>query len=99
MTSASLSGGSKKYAILLAFIAAAILTPPDVISQILQAVPVIILYELSIIGARIIEPKEDLDAHKNNQSIARTTTISEESYLSCMILNSSESILIDLIWH
>jgi sec-independent protein translocase protein TatC len=63
MTSASLSGG-RKYAILLAFIAAAILTPPDVISQILLAVPVIILYELSIIGARIIEPKEDPDAHK-----------------------------------
>ena len=63
MTSGSLSGG-RKYAILLAFIAAAILTPPDVISQILLAVPVIILYELSIIGARIIEPKEDPDAHK-----------------------------------
>jgi Sec-independent protein secretion pathway component TatC len=30
----------------------------------LLAVPVIILYELSIIGARIIEPKEDPDAHK-----------------------------------
>jgi len=63
MTSTTLSGG-RKYAILLAFIAAAILTPPDVISQVLLAVPVIILYEISIIGARIIEPKEDPDAHK-----------------------------------
>ena len=44
----------RKYAILLAFVAAAILTPPDVISQVLLAVPVILLYELSIIVARII---------------------------------------------
>ena len=45
---------NRKYAILLAFVAAAILTPPDVISQVLLAVPVIVLYELSIILARII---------------------------------------------
>ena len=45
---------NRKYAILLAFVAAAILTPPDVISQVLLAVPVIVLYELSIIVARII---------------------------------------------
>ena len=48
-----------KYAILLAFIAAAILTPPDVISQVLLAVPVILLYELSILGARLIQKKQD----------------------------------------
>ena len=59
-TSKGLAGG-RKYAILLAFVAAAILTPPDVISQILLAVPVIILYEISIIGARLIEPKEDAE--------------------------------------
>ncbi|MGC6517943.1 MAG: twin-arginine translocase subunit TatC [Candidatus Puniceispirillaceae bacterium] len=49
----------RKYAILLAFIAAAILTPPDVISQVLLAVPVILLYELSIIAARFIS-KDDM---------------------------------------
>jgi len=49
----------RKYAILLAFIAAAILTPPDVISQVLLAVPVILLYELSILGARLIQKKPD----------------------------------------
>ena len=55
--------GKRKYAILLAFIAAAILTPPDVISQVMLAVPVIILYEISIIGARIIgrPPESDDD--------------------------------------
>ena len=49
----------RKYAILFAFIAAAILTPPDVISQVLLAVPVILLYELSILGARLIQKKQD----------------------------------------
>jgi sec-independent protein translocase protein TatC len=49
----------RKYAILLAFIAAAILTPPDVISQVLLAVPVILLYELSILGALLIQKKQD----------------------------------------
>ena len=48
----------RKYAILLAFVAAAILTPPDVISQVLLAVPVILLYELSIIAARLIAKPE-----------------------------------------
>lgn len=44
----------RKFAILFAFIAAAILTPPDVISQVLLALPVILLYEISIIIARMI---------------------------------------------
>ena len=48
----------RKYAILLSFIAAAILTPPDVISQVLLAVPVILLYEISIIAARMISKPE-----------------------------------------
>ena len=38
----------RRYAILLAFIIGAVLTPPDVISQTLMAAPLIILYELSI---------------------------------------------------
>jgi sec-independent protein translocase protein TatC len=45
----------RRYAIVVAFIAAAILTPPDVISQIGLAVPTIILYELSILAVRMIE--------------------------------------------
>ena len=38
----------RKYAILLVFIVAAIITPPDVVSQFMTAVPMILLYELSI---------------------------------------------------
>ena len=46
----------RKIAIVVAFVVAAILTPPDVISQLLLAVPIIMLYELSIFGARMVTP-------------------------------------------
>lgn len=52
---------NRKYAILLSFIAAAILTPPDVISQVMLAIPVILLYEISIIAARIMVKQPDYD--------------------------------------
>ena len=45
----------RKWAIVIAFIAAAILTPPDPVSQIGLAVPTILLYEISIWLARMIE--------------------------------------------
>ncbi len=48
----------RRYAIVLAFVAAAILTPPDVISQVGLAVPIMILYEISIICARMIEKQK-----------------------------------------
>jgi sec-independent protein translocase protein TatC len=44
---------NRKYAILLAFIVGAILTPPDVISQCMMAIPLILLYEVGIIVAMI----------------------------------------------
>lgn len=43
---------ARKYAILLVFLVAAIITPPDVLSQIMTAVPMLGLYELSILVAR-----------------------------------------------
>jgi sec-independent protein translocase protein TatC len=54
---------NRKYALLLFFAGAAILTPPDVITQVLMALPLMVLYEISIIGAKIFgkkktEPKE-----------------------------------------
>jgi len=49
---------NRKYAILLIFIVAAILTPPDVISQIMMAIPLMILYEVSIVGSKIFGKKK-----------------------------------------
>ena len=49
---------NRKYAILVFFIVAAILTPtPDVVSQTLLAVPLMALYEISILGARLFGKK------------------------------------------
>lgn len=50
-------GEKRKYAIVLAFVAAAVLTPPDPLSQISLAVPIILLYEISIFSVRIIEKR------------------------------------------
>ncbi len=45
--------GFRRYAVLLVFIVAAILTPPDVVSQLLMAVPMLLLYEVSILVAAV----------------------------------------------
>ena len=45
----------RKYAIVAAFMAAAVLTPPDVISQLGLAIPTILLYEISIYSAMLVE--------------------------------------------
>jgi sec-independent protein translocase protein TatC len=55
----------RKYAIVLAFVAAAILTPPDVISQIGLAVPTILLYEISILCVRLVEKQRAAEEEKD----------------------------------
>jgi len=49
----------RKYAIVLAFLAAAFLTPPDPFSQISLALPIIILYEVSIYLAKIVSKNKE----------------------------------------
>lgn len=44
----------RKFAILIVFVVSAMLTPPDVISQMLMAGPLLILYEISIVLVRIV---------------------------------------------
>ncbi len=51
----------RKFAILGAFVIAAILTPPDIASQLMMAGPIIVLYEVSIIVARICGKKKSAD--------------------------------------
>lgn len=50
----------RRYAIVIIFVLAAVLTPPDVISQLLMAAPLLILYELSIFIAKIFGKKEEV---------------------------------------
>tara|TARA_Y100000816_G_scaffold238188_1_gene184297 strand:+ start:454 stop:1221 length:768 start_codon:yes stop_codon:yes gene_type:complete len=47
----------RKYVVVIIFAAAALLTPPDPITQIGLAIPLLILYELSILSVKIIESK------------------------------------------
>ncbi|RXF74559.1 twin-arginine translocase subunit TatC [Hansschlegelia zhihuaiae] len=54
----------RRYAIVVVFAVAAVLTPPDVISQIALAVPTLLLYEISIYVVKMVEKKkaaEDAD--------------------------------------
>jgi len=62
---------NRKYAILLTFALAAILTPPDVITQCMMAGPLIILYEIGILIARIAERKEGEEGEKPEKDTER----------------------------
>jgi sec-independent protein translocase protein TatC len=59
-TSAGMAA-KRKYAIVAVFVVAAVLTPPDPISQISLAVPIILLYEISIYMAKMVERKKAKD--------------------------------------
>ncbi len=48
----------RKHAIIVVLILAAIITPPDVLSQIIVTIPVLILYEVSIIISAVIYKKQ-----------------------------------------
>lgn len=49
---------NRKYTLVIVLILSAIITPPDIVSQIIVAIPVLILYEVSIIISRIIYKQE-----------------------------------------
>jgi sec-independent protein translocase protein TatC len=46
-------------------ILAAIITPPDVASQVIVAIPILILYEIGIIVARRVIKKQEKNAYKS----------------------------------
>nr|WP_319395913.1 twin-arginine translocase subunit TatC [uncultured Desulfobacter sp.] len=48
---------NRKYALLLFFVGAAVITPPDVVTQIMMAMPLILLYEVGILGASLFSRK------------------------------------------
>jgi sec-independent protein translocase protein TatC len=58
----------RRYAIVLAFLVAAFLTPPDPISQIGMAIPTIFLYEGSILAVQIIERRRAASANASGNS-------------------------------
>jgi len=54
------------YVIVGAFIVAAVVTPPDVTSQVMLALPMCILYEIGIIVARFMAPRENVTHQASN---------------------------------
>jgi sec-independent protein translocase protein TatC len=48
----------RRYFIVVAFVIAAIFTPPDVVSQLLLAVPLVLLYEISLIAIRFTQTRK-----------------------------------------
>ncbi|CAB3692707.1 MULTISPECIES: twin-arginine translocase subunit TatC [Achromobacter] len=53
---------ARGYVVVGAFIIAAVVTPPDVVSQFMLAVPLCLLYEVGLICARMVTPKESASA-------------------------------------
>ncbi|MBW1765861.1 MAG: twin-arginine translocase subunit TatC [Deltaproteobacteria bacterium] len=59
----------RKYAILLTFVTASILTPPDVITQLMMAGPLIILYEVGIIIAGMAKKKKAAEDETEEEEV------------------------------
>ena len=58
---------NRKYAILVFFTGSAFITPPDVVTQVMMALPLMILYEISIVGARVFGKKQDSTTEGNEK--------------------------------
>ena len=59
----------RRYAIVFAFIVAAILTPPDPLSQLGLAIPIIILYEISILTAGMVSKKAKDEENQPEENV------------------------------
>ena len=67
LVSSAFLNKNRKYAFLLAFVIAAILTPtPDVVNQLMMAIPLVILYEVSIVAVWLFGRKVLPEFRKEN---------------------------------
>ena len=55
-----------KYAVIIIFVLAALLTPPDILTQLLMAIPLIVLYGLSILIVKYVNPHEEDEDEEEN---------------------------------
>lgn len=58
----------RPYVIVGAFVLAAIFTPPDVLSQLLLALPLVVLYEFGIVLVKVFGRKDDSDEDENSET-------------------------------
>jgi sec-independent protein translocase protein TatC len=61
IVTADMLSSKRRYAIVIIFIIAAFITPPDVLSQIMLAIPMMLLYEISILLVRRVQPHARTD--------------------------------------
>jgi sec-independent protein translocase protein TatC len=57
----------RKHALVVVLILAAIITPPDIASQVIVAIPILILYEISIKVSKMVIKKQQKDAQKSTR--------------------------------
>src|SRR3546814_14017175 len=62
----------RRYAILVAFVIAAVATPPDVLSQFMLAIPLICLYELSLVALWFTDEPEERRSGKESVGTSRS---------------------------
>jgi len=70
-----------KYAVVIIFVVAALLTPPDVLTQLLMAGPLVILYGISIIIVRLVNPApplEEEDEEDDEEEVALSKELTSE---------------------
>jgi sec-independent protein translocase protein TatC len=71
---------NRKYAVVGVFVVAAVITPPDIISQIGLAIPILLLYEISIIAVRIVERRRaEAEAAEEAKDSAAGTELDQSS--------------------
>jgi sec-independent protein translocase protein TatC len=69
---------NRKFAVLIFFTGAALITPPDVVTQIMMAIPLMLLYEISIIGARLFGKSKDSDGDDSGEKTEAQTEINTD---------------------
>lgn len=57
---------SRKFVIVVLFVVGAVITPPDVVSQVLVAVPMLVLFEISVLLSKLIARRKEKKESKNN---------------------------------
>lgn len=69
LTNYRMLASKRKYIILAVTIIAAVLTPPDVVSQIMLIIPVLLLFEAGLLVTRFVKPKKSAENTEGAQSV------------------------------
>ncbi|MCF6310581.1 MAG: twin-arginine translocase subunit TatC [Sulfurimonas sp.] len=80
-----------KYAVVIIFIVAALLTPPDILTQLLMAGPLIILYGFSILIVRMVNPAPPLEEESEDEDGDVNSDSDDESKTATKVNRLEES--------